>query len=589
MMIMAGNLYRTGYLKDPLFSARIVLFFFILALLVPWSTAGADNNSAELLDKGERLFEMRGCMACHPKDEASRKFAPPLNGIGGKLKEQRWLPAWLLSPRSIRPGTMMPDFGMKPSVACDISAFLMSLDDPHGYGTLDLSGGSVTNGRHLFTYRGCRACHITAYDKDAQVSRIPALSDAGIKLNPDWILMELEDPRAYNPDARIPLLELPRNEVIDIITYLTTLTISEAHFPPEVTACSYADARKGRDHVARYGCYGCHNIAGFGAARPPGKELDTLGRHALPKEGKTPRSWESVRKKISPPKGLTRENGMRRMPVFNLSESEIRALVTFLMQVPTNDAEKRFVPESRVQHLRKEGEQLLADYHCHNCHVVESGSVPHVSEVIDRAHLLPPRLVDEGARVQPQWLAAFLKKPFAMRIWMSMHMPYFYLENSETETLVRWFRGRVGFEMDGDLVYSLPFDAREISSEEQAMGQYRFQHDKCIQCHPSRLDQGLPSGVAVDDLAIDLMLTKERLRYEWVRKFLRNPDQFAGINTRMPFIYFTPDGVPKVPDASEWLDRVARFLFLMDALPDEPLKNTHKREDTDVSKFWEDY
>lgn len=555
-------------------------------------------SGAEVFNSGERLFRTRGCVACHPmettdktKDHRNtapvrRKFAPPLKGIHGKLKSQRWLPSWLLAPRRIRPGTMMPDFQMTPSVACDISAFLWSLNAPHSYAALNLSTGSAAKGQHLFTYRGCRACHLTNYDKDAEISRIPSLNDAGIKLRPDWTLLELEQPRAYNPDARIPLLDVTKEDTVDIIAYLNTLGMGENYFSAECPDGSTRGLAQGRHRVEYYGCHACHSIDGFAEAAPPGAPL---GARGLWKAGSGQKPWQTLRRQMLPARRTSEEANLLRMPLFHLSEKEIQALVTFLMKTQADAPEGRHVQQSKTQRFTEAGEDLLAAYNCRHCHMLRPGTPPHISTLIDRAHLLPPRLVEEGMKVQPQWLVKYLKKPFFMRIWMSMRMPYFYLGYDEAETLARFFQAGSGLAADGALTYRLPIDVRPISAEEQELGRYRFHHDRCIQCHPTNLNQALPNGVAIDDLAINLTLTKTRLRYEWVREFLRNPDRFAGPDTRMPFIYFTPEGQPKVSDASQWLGRVARYLFLIDTLPVESPGMDNRREEVDVTKFWENY
>jgi hypothetical protein len=56
----------------------------------------------------------------------------------------------------------------------------------------------------------------------------------------------------------------------------------------------------------------------------------------------------------------------------------------------------------------------------------------------------------------------------------------------------------------------------------------------------------------------------------------------------MPFIYFTPEGFPKVTDASLWLERVAKALYLMKTLPEEE-STANTREVIDVNRFWENY
>lgn len=548
-----------------------------------------DLHGAHKAFQGEYVFESRGCIACHfrPPKPAEKKFAPPLNGLQGKLKQPSWLPAWLLSPKTIRPGTMMPDFRMTLETARDISAFLLSLNDPHAYAPLDLSAASPEKGEYLFIYRGCLACHQNSHDPSFPPDRIPGLNDAGVKLRPEWVLLELEDPREYNPDARIPLLDVPKDETLDIIAYLNSHVDGDFQSQIDWATGEKGDPIQGKRRVQGYGCYGCHDIQGFKDTLPPGGPPQGLRPDTtLNTPGAGP--WVWLKAAIDPANDALDPDTPLKMPRFNLSEKEIDALVVYLMTPPPRKT-GRMVRQTERQAISKKGDRILADYGCAKCHMLQEGVQPHAASVLDRRLYIPPRLVGEGEKVQSPFLKEYVLKPFPMRIWMSMRMPLFYLSHTEADFLVRHFRGLSGQEMLGELDYDLPFDIQEIDPEEKEMGSYRFQRDRCMQCHPMDMDQALPQGVALDDLAIHLMLTKDRLQYEWVRSFLRDPDTFAGPDTRMPFIYYTPDGLPKVTDADQWLDRVARFLYIMETPPDDFPADAGREDIPDVTGEWIHY
>jgi len=541
-------------------------------------------SGAETVHQGENLFKTRGCAACHSPKQAAEKFAPPLNGISEKLKDKIWLPAWLQGPRSIRPGTMMPDFGMSSEKACRIASFLLSLtaSASHHYKKPDLSRASAKRGAHYFVYRGCRACHKIDPQPADPARRIPSLNDAGTKLRPAWVLLELEAPRAYNPDARIPLVDATAEELRDIMAFLDTLTLDPRRLPPLSTGDTQRYAEAGRDFVETDGCFTCHRINGFDRTSPPAKSITPQLKKSV-----LPRPWEKLRKILTP--SLEKDSAsLKQMPFFYLTDDEIKALVVFFMKAPVSANKDRFLARSLKQRVGQEGERLIYEYGCRLCHSFEPGATPYVTTVIEREHLVPPRLASEGAKVQPQWLVRYLDRPSAMRIWMTMGMPYFYFPKQETHALVRYFRQASGFDPETIANYQLPFDIQHIDSKEKALGIYRFQQDRCAQCHPAGMDQKLPENVSKDDLALDLLMVKDRLRYEWVLNFLKNPDRLAGENTRMPFIYFTPEGMPKVPDAGRWMKRVARALYFMETLP-EPDDSKNTRDVIDVNTFWENY
>lgn len=540
---------------------KITLLLLILWVSPPLMVAGQPiSKDIERWEKGEEIFRTRGCSSCHipPEGLDAGKFAPPLNGLIGKLKNKKWLPLWLLSPQKIRPVTMMPDFRMDASTAHDVSVFLLSLPDPHEYEGLDISRASAEKGKHLFTYRGCRACHTITHDSGEKIRRIPALNDAGIKLRPEWVQLELLSPRAYNPDARIPLLDVSYTETLDIIAFLNKLIKGVEQTATVPLSFSQNNIEKGRVHIKEYGCYACHPVKGFEEEPPPGRNLTKLSKN---------QSVKQILTSLNIPTGVK----IKKMPAFRFSGEEIEALANYIVNRQTEFFVLNTARENKFQKAIKEGKHIMIDYGCGNCHMLEPDTPPPVSKMLDHRYNVPPTLVGEGAKVQSPWLTDYLAKPFPMRIWMSIRMPFFYLNEIETEKISNLFLSLAGSDPSIKKAYQLPFAPDQIDNEEQAMGRYRFQRDRCMQCHPMNLNDGIPEDLEKDDIAIDLILTKTRLRYEWVRNFLKNPDQFAGPDTRMPFIYFTPEGKPKVSDASKWLDRVARFLYFIDNIPPEDL------------------
>ncbi len=57
----------------------------------------------------------------------------------------------------------------------------------------------------------------------------------------------------------------------------------------------------------------------------------------------------------------------------------------------------------------------------------------------DARNLLPPPLIREGERVQPNWLYQFLLKPYAIRPQVLLRMPQFNMSSDEAMALVNYF------------------------------------------------------------------------------------------------------------------------------------------------------
>ena len=68
---------------------------------------------------------------------------------------------------------------------------------------------------------------------------------------------------------------------------------------------------------------------------------------------------------------------------------------------------------------------------------------------------------------------------------------------------------------------------------------------------------------------------KERFK---IKNFLRDPDKYAGAGTKMPYVFYTPDGAPRVSDAEMWIAYVTNYLMIMEKIP-EPLPEEEKPEE----------
>ena len=67
-------------------------------------------------------------------------------------------------------------------------------------------------------------------------------------------------------------------------------------------------------------------------------------------------------------------------------------------------------PRTARARLRDQGRNLVHRRNCVGCHVIEGTGGDYRKLVADPS-LAPPLLTPEGARVQPDWLYAFLRGP----------------------------------------------------------------------------------------------------------------------------------------------------------------------------------
>src|SRR5207302_7631027 len=109
-------------------------------------------------------------------------------------------------------------------------------------------------------------------------------------------------------------------------------------------------------------------------------------------------------------------------------------------------------------------------------HIIEGDGGDFIKLVADPS-LGPPMLTPEGARVQPDWLYAFLRGPITIRPWLSVRMPTFGLSDAALNGVIRYF-GAVSNTIG-------PFQTHDVvrASNEQGAGKQMFELLKCQQCH----------------------------------------------------------------------------------------------------------
>ena len=546
-------------------------------------------KGAEKLEKGRLAFEKYACYACHKASgfENLAKFAPPQTNLEKKIKDTRWIISWLRNPKAMHAKTIMPDFKLSDDEIRDLTAFLLSLETEKEYPEIDLSAASATEGEKAFTELGCKACHSEKTEEGSFRRHVPNLADAGLKLKPGWSKVELDDPKSINPDARIPKLDITEQDALNIIAYLMTLKANSDIIEAENLKLDDASTENGKKLAELYGCYGCHSIEGFEEAKIPSIDVAETAKKKLEEisfgDASIERTkWDWIFSVTETPRIFGTGDSPARMPVYTFDEGDAEDLTTFYLSNYRFDVPDRYMePATRIQQQGQAGEWLVTERNCRGCHMFEEEVTPRIESFIELKTYVPPRLVGEGEKVQPTWAAKYLDKPEPMRPWLNMRMPTFSLSEEQIQDVLKYFSVKAESPQNAAIPYEMPVRKEDIPQIEIDMGEYRLRFDKCMQCHPVSIEGGLPEDVKVEDLSINLMLSKERLRFEWIKNFLKNPDKYAGAGTKMPYIYYEPDGRPKVSDAEMWIDYVARYLMIMETVP-EPLVQEEKAEEEEV-------
>jgi hypothetical protein len=186
-----------------------------------------------------------------------------------------------------------------------------------------------------------------------------------------------------------------------------------------------------------------------------------------------------------------------------------------------------------------QGERLVSDYGCRNCHIIdgEGGRIRdrYTDETLT---LAPPVIQGQGFKTQPTWLFHFLKDPGKVQIrpWLKIRMPTFGFTDIEATAIAKYFSAK-----DGKPWPYMHIDPKPPAPERLTQARAMFIDLKCLSCHTTGAP---PPGVSVADLAPDLNLAKDRLRPDWIPVWLADPGKLME-GTRMPA--FWPDGQSPLP------------------------------------------
>jgi mono/diheme cytochrome c family protein len=367
---------------------------------------------ASLLSAGRQLITRVGCVGCHklggPEDAA--RVGPELDGLAQKTNPA-WLRAWLKSPRSLRPATWMPNFHLSDEEVEELVEFLWA-QAPIAGQEVD-SGpepppGDTTRGRILFSQSRCISCHTVEGKGNGSA---PELSGIGSMVTRRWLVAFLGDPHRFQPQTRMPRYDFSRQDLLDLSAYMMDeFTDSAAPAPAPALHPAQKTVQAGEQVWKKYGCAGCHRIAGrndvvqtgpdlTGIADKPAKLLDFGDRHDLPRH--LP-DWLAA--KVRTPRSF--RTGLR-MPEFGFNDEEVTQLVTALLSLPAHPVPESYRVAAPSPHYAPPGRfgAMISGYRCMSCHMIQGAG----------GDISTAPLTAEGSKVRGDWLKSYLMHPFTLR------------------------------------------------------------------------------------------------------------------------------------------------------------------------------
>ena len=514
-----------------------------------------------------------------------RKPGPILTKIDAKLSPD-WVKNWIRNPRAVKPTTWMPRFfynsnNSSPADAVrneteinGIVAYLFANTDKYEPAVKSPAHGDAKSGEQIVKSIGCQGCHVVGEGKRDEVGPRRTfgqpLENIGNKTTYEWIYNWVKDPKHYSPATYMPNLRLTDAQVADVATYLSSLkgaggdaakatsdakAIDDvlldylANVMPlddaKVQLAKYSPQEKqielGRRAISRYGCFSCHDIKGFEKSQSIGTDLSEEGSKLvtrldfafitdIPHTSKM--GW--FNRKLHEPRVFDKGRVLQpldklRMPNFDFSDLEVDRLVTALMSFQREIQPPAAMPvrSARVDY-EYAGRTLVHRRNCVGCHIIEGDGGDFV-KLVGESSLGPPMLTPEGARVQPDWLNAFLRGPITIRPWLNVRMPTFGLDDVNVNGVIRYF-GAVSNTVG-------PFQAHvtPVSNAEDAGGNALFVKLQCQKCH---VLGAIPKDQPTSNLAPDLRMASERLQPDWILQWLKSPLAILP-GTKMPA--FWPD------------------------------------------------
>lgn len=412
----------------------------------------------------------------------------------------------------------------------------------------------------------------------------PDLSKVGSKVTADWLYDWVKNPKHYNPNSRMPRLRLSDQEAADVTAYL--MSQKDPHPQPNPTLGNLTNQeliKKGEGVIREYGCYGCHNIKGFenegkvsvtladygsktghdlffGFIQEPQlhgvrKHFKEQGHELMEAYEEIPNGqdwWTWTVMKMKNSRIFQTDAIPQKMPVFNMTDEEAYALAVLLKSFS-----KAFVPPEfrkglgEYENYTNEGRFLTHWYNCMACHKVENqGSYirDYLGQQVNKsgdeaAPYAPPNLNTVGAKIQENWLYSFLKNPDAtpVRSWLSIRMPSYDFSEEKLSKLSRYFLG-----LESKPLNYADYSSYPTSDSSLAAGQKLFTKLNCQQCHAVG---GTPANGGATAVPVpNLAMAGNRLKPEWIERWLRNPSGIVP-GSKMPAFWGT-DEEPVVVDST---------------------------------------
>jgi len=252
---LSGKGLEESQRYEPIEIRSMIAYLSSVSQPFDYATPPAGITAPPDVDRGRKVVEVRGCLACHQHADfpnATSTHGPNLSRIGAKAASHpdgaKWLYSWLRDPSRYHPRTIMPNVLLEP---------------------VKLADGTVSD----------PAADATAYllrsTEGWQATEIPSatgLSDAERAATAELALMYLKDRFPAARAERVLAEGLPAE--MAAIPGDERMLVGMGGADRDARLLEYV----GKKTIAKLACSACHDIPGFEDAKPAGAALADWGR-----------------------------------------------------------------------------------------------------------------------------------------------------------------------------------------------------------------------------------------------------------------------------------------------------------------------
>ncbi|QDU93427.1 c-type cytochrome [Lignipirellula cremea] len=506
-------------------------------------------------ERGEHTFHTVGCVACHNPRTAGAPQLPTSVPLGD-LEAKYTLPSlasFLREPHRVRPGGRMPSLNLSSSDASDIAAYLLpripeqaglayayyegswtNLPDfdgltPVAAGAAEKIDVSLKKRGDRFALRFEGSLTVDApgnyrfWTKSDDGSRLlvdgkiivnndgvhaPAEKTGEVKLEPGRHLVVVEYFENAGGEELAADFQPPGGKRQPLHAALSAPQPTAEELPPITFTAQPELVAEGRRLFQTTGCASCH------------QQQETPDAAALVSQLTAPALVD-----LDAAKGCLATTAVKGVPSWSLSDRQRTALATAVQEATPAAAE--LLPQQKIA-------VAMTRFNCYACHArdkiggIEQERLEYFTTTqpeMGTEGSIPPGLDLVGGKLTRKWLDSILAHGAKDRPYMLTQMPNFGAAN--VGQLAPVLEKLDVMEPLPELAVA-PDEARKAGRS--MVGEKGF---GCIKCHT--FGPFKATGVQ----SIDMTVMHERLREDWFRRYLAEPQQFRR-GTRMPSAWPPP-------------------------------------------------